>query len=264
MPHIQRPPANRRKLASLNIRTRSPETRQNDAAGRYYHPSHLPIRITHQNSLPQFQPTSTAPLRGPEGVLRSPPCLSVSLRGQKKGSSPRPSADDKVFFAVLRVSPCPSADKKKAVLRAPPRTIKCSSQFSASLRALRGQKKGSSPRPTADNKVFFAVLRVSPRPPRTKKGSSPPPTADNKVFFAVLRVSPCPSADKKKAVLRPPPRTIRCSSQFSASLRALRGQKKGSSPRPSADDKVFFAVLRVSPRPPRTKKRQFSAPHRGQ
>ena len=80
-----------------------------------------------------------------------------------------------------------SADKK-AVLRAPSRAFADQSVpfittpllFSKSLRALRGQKS-SSPCPSVPSVDKKDVLRVPPRPPRTKSSSSRP--------FASLRGS---------------------------------------------------------------------------
>ena len=104
------------------------------------------------------------------------------------------------------------------------------------------------------SRITKGVLRVPPRPPRTKRCSSWP-FVDQKVFFATLRV---PSRIKK-GVLRVsprPPRTKRCSSWPLVALRGSKGvlhdpsrafvDKERCSPRlsaSSADKKMFFVAL---------------------
>ncbi len=130
MLHIQRPPAYRPELASLDIRTRPPDTRQNDAARRCTNHSQSPKTAV--------QTTPLRVLRGQKGVevLRAP------LRSPRRIKA----------VAVLRVPPWPSVDKM--VLK-----------FSAPLRVLRGSKSSCrSPPPSAD-KPPFTIHYPLPFPP---------------------------------------------------------------------------------------------------
>ncbi len=116
----------------------------------------------------------------------------------------------------------------------------------AVLRASRGPKSSCrSPRPSASSadQKAVAVLRVPPRPPRTKK------QLPFSVFLRVLRGQKQLPFSAPLRVLRGPksrcrsPRPPRTKKQlpFSVFLRVLRGQKA-------------VAVLRAPPRPPRTKR----------
>ena len=154
---------------------------------------------------PQRQPRCSPPF---PAAHSSPPRPSASSADKKQFSRPCRSSADR--------SPCssvPSADKK---------------QFSVFLRALRGQVLRVPPRPAVP--PALAPLRVSSR---IRRQFSAPLRVSSRIkrqFSAPLRVlrgsiNPFPAA-----TIHYPLTTAR--SPFSASLRALRGQK-GVPPYPS-------------------------------
>ena len=188
---------------------------------------------------------------------------------------------EKVSGRCLKHRPPSSrpAPPRKEALRVPPRIKK--RKFSASLRALRGQKEVLSvpSRPFADQKKESSPRPSAPSADQKKEVLRRPSASSCGQKKGVLSVPSRPFADQKKEVLRVPPHPPRIRKRkFSASLRVLRGQKRcflASLSAAFADQKKEVlrvpprllrgqkkGVLRVPPRPPRTKKGVLRVPPR--